>query len=239
MTSLPVGIVVALQAEADVLLRRAQPQCALPLTDGCSLLLSGMGPDAARAAAQALVKDGAQALAILGVAGALEASLRNGMLICPGHVLDEQGRIYSSDTAWSARLREQLGAARLDVRTDATLLSLPAPLPTTTAKQEAHARYAAAAVDMESAAVAAVAAESGLPFMALRAIVDERDDELPGPLLAAVDAFGRPVPARLIAALARNPAMIARLPALSSRMNGAIRALRATLAVTGPRLAMP
>ncbi|MDV7212273.1 phosphorylase family protein [Azotobacter beijerinckii] len=239
MTSRPVGIVAALQAEADVLLRRAQPRCAVPLGDGCSLLLSGMGPDAARAAAQALVKDGAQALVILGVAGALEAGLRNGMLICPGHVLDERGRVYSSDTAWSARLREQLGAARLDVRTDATLLSLPTPLPTTTAKQEAHARYAAAAVDMESAAVAAVAAESGLPFMALRAIVDERDDELPSPLLAAVDAFGRPVPARLIAALARNPAMIPRLPALSSRMNGAIRALRATLAVTGPRLAMP
>ncbi len=237
MTVLSIGIVAALQAEADVLLKRAQPHRILPLADSCALSLSGMGPAAARAAAQSLVANGAQALAIIGVAGALEASLHNGMLICPRRILDEQGRSYSIDATWSEHLSERLTAKGLGVRTDITLVSLPTALPTAIAKQEAHALHAAMAVDMESAAVAAVAEESGLPFIALRAIVDERDDELPEPLLAAVDSFGRPLTAKLIATLISNPLLIASLPSLSSRMNGAIRALRSALTATGPRLA--
>nr|WP_275944086.1 purine and other phosphorylase-like protein, family 1 [Azomonas macrocytogenes] len=235
-----VGIVVALKAEADAFTAQAsRPECLVPLAEGCGLLLSGMGPGAARKAAQNLVDAGAQALATFGVAGALEPGLRSGTLLCPQRILDESGRVYTADPAWRDRLQQRLTLAALPMITDATLLSLPEPLSTATAKMAAQSRYAATAVDMESAAVAAVAADRGLPFVALRSIIDERDDMLPEALQAAIDPWGRPRPLKLIATLVHHPWLLARLPGLSSRMGKAVRALRAAAAAAGAGLGLP
>lgn len=230
------GIVVALKAEAAALTTQTvHPDCIVPLSEGGGLWLSGMGQDAARKAALALADAGAQALATFGVAGALDASLRSGMLLCPHSVLDEQGRIYLADLVWRDRLQRRLVDAALPAVFDAALLSLPGPLSTASAKMAAQQRYAAAAVDMESAAVAAVAASRDLPFIVLRAIIDERDDELPESLQAVIDPWGRPRVPLLLATLIRRPWLLARLPGLSSRMNKAIGALRAA-ATAAPNL---
>jgi adenosylhomocysteine nucleosidase len=231
------GIVVALKAEAAALTTRTvHPDCIVLLSEDCGLYLSGMGQDAARQAALALADAGAQALATLGVAGALDDSLRSGMLLCPHSVLDEQGRLYSADPAWRDRLQRRLADAALPAMFDVALLSLPGPLSTVAAKMSAQQRYSAAAVDMESAAVAAVAASRDLPFIVLRAIIDERDHELPEALQAVIDPWGRPVVTRLLAALIRHPRLLARLPGLASRMNKAIAALRSA-ATAAPNLA--
>lgn len=231
------GIVVALQAEAGALTHRAvHPNRVVPLSDGASLWLSGMGPDAAGRAAQALADAGVQALATFGVAGALDANLRSGMLLCPHSVLDEQGHAYPADRAWRDRLQRCLTHAGLPAWFDGALLSLPEPLRTAAAKTAAHARYGVIAVDMESAAVAAVAASCNLPFVMLRAIIDERDDTLPEALQAVVDPWGRPRLTRLIATLSCHPWLLARVPALASRMSKAISALRAA-ALAAPDLA--
>ena len=57
-------------------------------------------------------------------------------------------------------------------------------------KRELASRFAADVVDMEGAAVAEIAEAHGLPFLAVKAVSDEMDFELP-PLQDFVDAQGR------------------------------------------------
>ena len=79
---------------------------------------------------------------------------------------------------------------------------------------------------MESAAVAAVAADRKLPFVAVRVIVDTAADMLPGAVVAASRA-GRVRIGRLIAGLMLAPGEIAALVRLAARYRTAIRSLRA------------
>ena len=232
-----VGIVVALASEAGALTtRRVHPERIIPLANGAGLWLSGMGAAAAQNAAHALADRGAAALAVFGVAGALDSSLRSGTLFCPERILDDSGQDYAPDPTWRASLLHQLSAATLPMLETGKLLSMPMPLLTTAAKGAARNCHVAVAVDMESAAVAAVARDRRLPFMALRAIVDEMDDTIPSALHASVDAWGRPRPLNLIVALARHPSLLTYLPGLHSRMQQATHALRAAGDATGPTL---
>lgn len=227
MTASAVGIVVALQAEARVLTQaQVLPGRVLELADGGRLWLAGMGQAAAGQGARALADSGVQALASFGVAGALDPSLRSGVLLCPSQVVDEHGRVYACDPAWCERLCQRLTRVGVPVRYDQALASVATTLGDGAAKRAAAKRYGCAAVDLESAAVAAVARECGLPFMALRAIVDERDDVLPPALQQAIDHWGRPKPAAVLLALLRQPLLLGRLPGLSRRMGKALTALR-------------
>jgi len=231
------GIVVALASEASALASRAaKPDDITALPDGAALYLSGMGPKAARRAAEALAAAGASALAVFGVAGALSDTLRNGTLFCPERVLDDEGHAYVTDAAWSTGLQQRLIGIATPLHATGTLLSVASPLLTATAKRAAHQQCAALAVDMESAAVAAVAQERGLPFAVLRAIVDEVDDAIPPALNGSIDAWGRPRPLRLMTAFCRQPSLVGELPRLYSRMQRAIHALRAAAETAGPAL---
>lgn len=228
------GIVVALASEAGTLTSHAtKPGHVTALTDGAALCLGGMGPIAARHAAEMLIDAGATALAVFGVAGALSTHLRNGALFCPECVLDEEGHTYYTDLEWRIRLQQRLATS---LPADGALLSVTSPLLTALAKVRAHQRYEALAVDMESAAVAAVAEKHGLPFLVLRAIVDECDDLIPEALNGSVDAWGRPRPLKLMAAFCRHPSLLGELPRLYSRMQRATQALRAVAAAAGPSL---
>jgi hopanoid-associated phosphorylase len=234
------GIVVALASEARALASHAaKPDAITTLPDGVALYLSGMGPRSARRAAEALVAAGASALAVFGVAGALDDTLRNGTLFCPERVLDDQGQAYTTDVAWCANLQRRLTGIATPLHATGSLLSVASPLLTATAKRAAHQQFAALAVDMESAAVAAVAQERGLPFAVLRAIIDEADDAIPPALNGSVDAWGRPRPLRLLAAFGRQPSLASELPRLYSRMQRATHALRAAAQAAGPALAWP
>jgi adenosylhomocysteine nucleosidase len=233
------GVVVALASEARTLAQNAKPDRMTPLPGGSALYLSGMGPAAAHRAAHALADAGATALAVFGVAGALNQTLRNGELFCPERILDEHGHAYAVNTAWHARLRQAMLATQLPLCTDGALLSVQAPLLTAADKQAAYARIGALAVDMESAAVAAAAHERKLPFVVLRAIVDEAADAIPTALNNSIDAWGNPRTFGLLAALCRHPSVLADLPRLYSRMQRATQALRAAAKAAGPSLAWP
>jgi adenosylhomocysteine nucleosidase len=213
-----VGVVAALAAEAAVLA-------------GARVLLSGMGPEAAAQAASRLADEGVAALMVFGVAGGLAPGLKPGDLVCPSEIIDEQGRRYTADGFWRARL-----LARLPPPWDGTLLTVQAPLLSAADKAAACKRSGAIAVDMESAAVAAVAAAAGLPFLVLRAISDSANDAIPAALAGTVDRYGQPRLSRVLAALLRSPALIAELPRLSRGMNAALSSLRKAARAAGPAL---
>ena len=164
------GIVVALAAEAGTLTSHTtKPGQVIALTDGAALCLSGMGPIAAQRAAEMLIDAGATALAVFGVAGALSTHLRNGALFCPECVLDEKGHTYYADLEWHIRLQQRLA---ISLPADGALLSVASPLLTAADKADAHQRYEALAVDMETSALYRIAAHFGVRALSLLTIVD-------------------------------------------------------------------
>jgi len=233
-TPASVGVVVALAAEAQALVKRRYLMGVVEqAAPGVRVLVCGMGPRAAGDAAATLAQGGVAALAVFGVAGALDDGLASGALLTPAEVLDEQGLRYTTDAAWRARLAARLGAAA-DER---PLLTVEAPLLTPQSKREAQRRFGASAVDMESAAVARIARARKLPLVVLRAVADGVDDSIPEPLANAIDRYGRPRTLAMTSALLRNPGLIPGLPRLAATMNRASGALRGAAQAAGPALA--
>lgn len=230
------GIVVALLAEARCLSAvPAQRGCITTLDDGSRLCLSGMGPLRATDAARALIEDGASALLSWGTCGALRKGLDAGSVLMPVTVMDDSGEAFAVDPGWRQRVERAL-PTRLTVE-GGLLLSSARPLSRVTQKTAAHAATAAAAVDMESAAVAAVAAAAGVPFLALRVVLDRADQALPAAALSAVDELGRPRAWPLLRALALRPWQLRQLMALGRGFSFARRSLRQLAACAPARLA--
>jgi adenosylhomocysteine nucleosidase len=225
-----VGVVTALASEARAL-GPSMPRGGNPplselavLGEGSLLALSGIGRVAAAAAAQALVDAGVSALMTFGLAGGLDPALRTGSVVIPCELLSADGARYSAYRAW----REQVAAAvsPLCAVTEGNLLTSTYAIETPADKAAAFRDTGAAAVDMESAAVAQIAAKHNLPFIAVRVIVDTAADVLPGAVVAASRA-GRVQFARLIGGLILAPREIASLMRLARRYRIAMRSLRA------------
>ena len=76
---------------------------------------------------------------------------------------------------------------------------------------------------METAAIASEAAVRGLPFVAIRAVLDEVDDEVVGAEMADEDGDVRPLAAT--AYLLRNPATVLKLPRMIRNLSRATAAI--------------
>ncbi len=228
------GVVAALAAEARALspsMRRGGSKTFGEfslLHDGTLLAVSGIGCPAAEAAARALVAAQVSALMTFGLAGALDPALAAGSVVLPGELISRDGARFVTCKAWRERVAASLGFA---VNTG-TLLTSARAIETPAEKAAAFRDTGAAAVDMESAAVAEVAAAHGLPFIAVRVIVDTAGDALP-PAVVAASRAGRVEIGRLIAGLVAAPREIAALIRLARRYRTAIRSLR----VVGTHLA--
>jgi adenosylhomocysteine nucleosidase len=190
------------------------------------ILQSGPGAERAARAATAALASGASGLMSFGLAGGLRAELAPGAVLLPRRVRSESGT-FAADPDWHASLVRALRDVGLAPSLD-DLLSVPAAL-TTPAKKAAAATSGAVAADMESAAIAAVAARAGARFVALRVIVDAASDSLPADVESWVDERGEQ---RLGAALsaALRPAQWRGLWILAQRL----RAARRTLAKLAP-----
>jgi len=201
--------------------------------DAALISISGIGAAHAERSAHALVAAGADALLSWGVVGALDPTLGCGTAVLPVEVLHQQRR-YATSTAWRERLLGALSAHLPAV--SGALLSSDVAVPSAALKARLFTATRAVAVDMESAAVAGVAAQHGLPFLALRVILDTATDTLPASIArafepqrsgrgdsadAAAVATGRP----RLWPLLRAPADWGRLLGLALRYRVARRAL--------------
>ncbi len=222
---MPPGIVAALFAEARVLAKGLKAAGRLiHLPGGAMMLLSGMGADRARLAAQALLENGATALASWGFTGGLLPGLPAGSLILPEKVIAADQIVYPVDSVWHKRLcRQLLGSVDLY---KGPLAESPALLVSCAEKKRLFSRTGAIAVDMESASMALVAKESGVPFMVIRTITDPAEMVIPQSVQNSVDEFGRVWFSRVIQGVVKHPMD---LPLLV-RLGRNFRAARATLA---------
>jgi adenosylhomocysteine nucleosidase len=222
------GVVAALASEARALgpsMRRDRDETfggLSQLMDGTLLAVSGIGYPAAGAAARALVEAQVSSLMSFGLAGALDPELAAGSIILPNALISRDGARFVTCKAWRERVAASLGYARV---TEGTLLSSARAIETPLEKAAAFRDTGAAAVDMESAAVAEVAAAHKLPFIAVRVIVDTAADALPPSVVAASQAGGVQI-GRLIAGLVKAPGEIAALLRLARRYRTAMRSLR-------------
>lgn len=221
-----VGIFCALAAEARHLGPRRQREAPLAvLADGTLLAVNGMGCAAAAAGARALIDAGADALVSWGMAGGLDPALGAGAILLPSEILAPTRAPIATARPWRERLEEALGAEAPVAH--GRLLTAAHAIATIEDKDALFRATGAAAVDMESYAIAELASAQGLPFLAVRVIVDGAADRLPRPVAAAADAAGHLRIWRLIGALARTPSEFAPLLRLARRYQAASRSLAA------------
>jgi adenosylhomocysteine nucleosidase len=217
-----VAVIVALGAERTSL----QKQLSVGPTS-FTILQSGPGAERAARAATAALAAGAHALVAWGLAGGLAADLAPGSVVLPRRVRTPDGRSFETDAAWHAALERTLRRDHAPCTED--LVTVPAALSTAPEKQAASSNGAVAA-DMESAAIAAVAARARAPFVALRVIVDAARDALPADAERWIDERGERRLAPAFAA-AFQPAQWGVLWILARRYRAALRTLDSLAAV--------
>jgi adenosylhomocysteine nucleosidase len=207
------GVVAALAAEARTL---GVPR------DGLLVGVSGIGCAAAESTARALIDAGAGALVSFGMAGGLDPKLNAGAICVPSEVISSDGARFLTAQAWAKRVSASVQGSVAGGR----LLTSAQAIATPEDKARAYLATGAALVDMESFGVARIAAVHGVPFIAVRVIVDTAADVLPA-AVASATRDGCVRIGRLIRALARSPGDLGAIFRLARRYRAATRSLAA------------
>lgn len=194
------------------------------------LVVSGIGPDAARSAAEkCLAPGGVRAVLSAGVAGGLDPSLP-----CPSVVLAERLEGDAVDVPLRTRTAAALEAAGIPCRGGDSITTdrvLSDPESKRAAREAGHC-----IVQMEDRAWLRACREAGVPFASLRVVMDEVGDELPQEV---VGWGGRPPPLKLAADIARRPSLGPELLRLARRLRASAQTLETAAAAVIPVLSEP
>ena len=184
----------------------------------------------AYAAARRLLDEGAAGIVSFGIAGGLAPGLLPGTLVIATAVVGD-GEVFTANQTWRTALLHALPHAL-----SAPLAGASSPIATVTDKAALHARTGAAAVDMESLAIARACRERGRPFAVLRAIADPAGRAVPPSALAGLDAGGRMAPGAVLGPLLRDPRQLVGLCRLGWDLARAMAALNAAARALPGRL---
>jgi len=235
-----VGFVTALAWEQQ-LLRRSLPA-------HCLVELSGIGASAAAAAAKRLLQRGAGLLVSSGCCTGLSAQLRCGDIVLADQICNETGQTVRCNGDHLAIVRRHLAAMFCPLQEPSIspdqgqhagpdnaassqyavgkLVSVSTPIFETAAKQQLAVQHVALAADMESYAVAEVAASAAVPFLALRVVLDDCRQSLPLSLTASCNSYGQARPVQLLRACWRQPSLLRELAMLARSRRHTARSLR-------------
>jgi adenosylhomocysteine nucleosidase len=147
------------------------------------------------------------AVLVTGLAGGCRPDLRTGDVVV-GDPVATQRELYhaSADPRLRGRALRALDAAGLRHRVG-RLLTVDEVVASPAAKAGFWQTQGALAVDMESGHVLAWASRAGLPALAVRAVADGPEDEVPPELLSAVGPDGR-VRLAMVARFLRRPGLL-------------------------------
>lgn len=141
-------------------------------------LITGSGERAGLAVAERLAQERPDLVVLAGFAGALDPSLHAGsvvlcrQVVAPGREILDPDRYFTEDVRHALRIA---GTSFVYSR----LLTLPEPATTTALKLQLWNEHGAGAVDMETYQVAAACAESRIPWITVRSIIDTAGQSLP------------------------------------------------------------
>jgi adenosylhomocysteine nucleosidase len=224
------GVVTALQTEADCL--RHLPQGRGPL-----IHVSGGSALRARVGAEGLREKGVVGLISFGLAIGLAPVLRPGDVVVADSVVLPSGRSIATEPAWRAALLQHLGGSGLKVRVARIAGSDELPA-SAIAKRRAFQATFAAALDTDSHAVAEVAAAAGLPLLVVRAVAEPADEMRPAIAAAANGADGQPRSLAVVGHLAKRPWEIGAAWRFSKNGRLALDALRRVASIGSGALAV-
>lgn len=223
------GIVVALPEElATLTSQKVAKGGYLMLNNQLVVAYSGAGAVNANNAAQLLVEQGATRLVSWGCAGALSEELKPGDLVLADKLKDADGN-FVDDVYVSSSLHDVINnylPKKTSVYTGILVESRDI-IALSVIKKQLHASTGAIAVDMESIAIAKVAKQHRLSFLALRVIVDPASMNLPEAINQSLNAQGVIELPKLLLFIARHPLQIPGLMRLGRHFNAAKKTLRA------------
>jgi adenosylhomocysteine nucleosidase len=215
-TPVSAAFVYALTVEVKPLLKQATIHKKIALTLGGNPILiqfatflktpvvfcrTGIGIAAAHEAAEALLEQAKPSVIVsLGCAGACHSDLHTGDLVFADTILSETPTDNFSTT--SGETLENFARTEKIPSRRGPLMTLWKIAGKST-KENASSK-GAIAVDMETAAVAAIAEKAGIPLLSMRAIFDRLEETIP-----SEEPFDEAHP---IAYLLRNPKMILKIP---------------------------
>jgi len=168
-----------------------------------------------------------------GLCGALDPALKLGDLLI-GEAVADGTDCYAADAPWAARIAGLLPTARL-----ARFASAERPVASAADKAALRQSTGAAAVDLESFAVAKLARWFGVPFAVVRAVSDAADRALPPAAQVGLGVDGRPAIGPVFASLRANPWQIGALIRTALEAEDGFHALERARQLLGPRLAGP
>jgi hopanoid-associated phosphorylase len=219
------GIVVALPEELTTLTSKkiAKGRC-IYMDDELWVAYSGAGSVNAEAAAELLVAQGATRLMSWGCAAALCASLKPGDLILADELIDAGNIEVATDIDWLNHTKNSL-ANFVDIHSG-RLAESTSIVSSSKDKKRLHSITGAVALDMESIAIARVAGQHMLPFLAIRVIADPVDMNLPRAINYSVNGQGDVVLGKLLLFLFLHPAELPGLIKLGLHFNAARKTLK-------------
>ena len=197
----PVWYLFALQRETRGI-RRA----------GVRIEVIGMGLDAARANTERLLCDSPPPSLIVsvGICGGLRDGLNVGDLVVPCEVVTADRQLWKCEP--------------IALPATGRLLSVNRLVSSVEEKRRLHVEHAADIVDMEAASIAAICAERGIPFAAIKAISDTASESLPTEL-EQIAPNGHVRIGQLLRAMGKRPRLIADLLRLQRTTSLAIARL--------------
>jgi adenosylhomocysteine nucleosidase len=220
-----VGIITGLAAEAACL-------NSLPPDQRPVIACAGASAERAETAARRLIAQGCAGLVSFGTAGGLDPSLPSGAVVVADRVIDETGTLLTADSGWRARLLASLAGGPAIV--EKALLGRDGMAMTASGKVALWRESGCVAIDMESHAVARVAAEAARPFLVVRVIADRAERTLPPWLARALGEDGQPRVAAVCRELLANPGDVPVLFGLARDWRRALTALRRVVIDAGP-----
>ncbi len=231
------GVVCGLQSEATAVRRGLTNFHGTRVEVG----VSGANADRAAGIAADFQKAGCVGLLSVGVSGGLDPSLRPGDLVVTGDVyaapegtarMASNGREPGPFQLIEHAHRDLSRLAKTPSNAQAApILGVDKIIQSADEKAKLFAQTGAIAVDMESHAVARIAARHGLAFLAIRGIADPASRALPPAAMNAVAPDGSTRIMTTLLECAKAPGQFPALLQLGSESNKALATLRRDLSV--------
>lgn len=228
-----IGIITALVPEAACLTNApVTPEEIIRIDNNICVYVSGIGAERAENAARMLINHGMDILVSCGTAGALADDLNPGDLIVPELITGFDGRTYQTAKHWRSSIVNKM----TDIPCNIYLGQLADSMRVLTSADDKsdmnEKNRSVIAVDMESAAIAAVAFEKEIPCIVIRVISDSSRMMIPEIALKVSDHYGRVNISRLVIQIVTNPGQIPQLYGLAR----GFRKAEVTLKWIGERL---